>query len=124
MPKRNGFTLIEMLVVLAIVALLLTVVTPRMLGQLDSAKDKVLQENLHQTREVLDKFYGDKGRYPQSLDELVEKGYLRAVPMDPITESTSTWAIENPPVGYKGTVGNVRSGAPGAARDGSLYRDW
>ena len=121
---KRGFTLIEMLVVLAIVALLLTIVTPRMLGQLDASKDKVLRENLHQTREVLDKFYGDKGRYPESLSELVDKGYLRAIPMDPITDSNTTWIIEPPPTGYKGQVGNLKSGAAGIARDGSTYGDW
>lgn len=119
-----GFTLIELLVVLAILSTLLLLVVPRYFNKLDESRDIVLRDNLRATREVLDKFYGDTGRYPETLEELVEKKYLRGLPVDPITESSSTWEIVPAPEGYKGTVYNIRSGAPGAARDGTKYADW
>jgi general secretion pathway protein G len=122
-PSR-GFTLIELLVVLAIVSTLLLLVVPRYFNKLDESKEAVLRDNLRTTREVLDKFYGDNGRYPESLEELVEKKYLRAVPIDPITESASTWKLDAVPDGYKGTVYDLHSGAPGTARDGKNYADW
>lgn len=117
----RGFTLIEMLVVMAIVALLLTIALPRYFGSLDKAKDVALEENLRVLRISLDKFYADKGRNPDALDELVEQKYLRAVPLDPITESASTWIlVQSKDANVKGVV-DVKSGAPGAAKDGRAY---
>lgn len=121
---RPGFTLIELLVVLAIVAILLTLALPRYYGKLDSAKETVLLENLRTTRDVISRFYGDTGRFPENLDELVEKKYLSGLPFDPITESSSTWRIDPAPEGYKGGVYNLRSGADGAGRNGKPYADW
>ena len=131
-PGRNqtpryhaaGFTLIELLVVLAIVASLLTLAVPRYLNQLEASKDAVLRDNLHTTREVINKFYGDLGRYPESLDELVEKNYLRALPIDPITESSATWQIVSVPNGYKGTVYDIKSGATSRSKLGQAYGEW
>jgi general secretion pathway protein G len=123
-PSGVGFTLIELLVVLAIVSTLLLLVVPRYFNKLDESKEAVLRDNLRVTREVLDKFYGDTGRYPDTLDELVEKRYLRGLPMDPLTESTSTWQLVPVPDGYKGTVYDVHSGSPGSGRDGTKYADW
>ena len=119
-----GFTLIELLVVLAIIATLLLLVTPRYFHQVDASRETVLRDNLRSTRDVLDKFYGDTGRYPDSLQELVDKRYLRVLPADPVTESTQTWQIVPAPEGYKGNVYDLRSGARGQARDGSSYADW
>ena len=79
MPRR-GFTLIELLVVLAIIAVLLTLAVPRYFNQIDGAKETVLRENLQVTRVAIDKYFGDLGRYPDSLDELVERRYLRSLP--------------------------------------------
>jgi general secretion pathway protein G len=84
---RRGFTLIELLVVLSIIALLLTLAVPRYFHSIDTSKEAVLSENLHIVRETIDKFYGDKGRYPESLEELVSERYLRALPHDPVTGS-------------------------------------
>ncbi|MBL0420159.1 prepilin-type N-terminal cleavage/methylation domain-containing protein [Ramlibacter sp. AW1] len=120
----RGFTLIELLVVLAIVATLLLLVAPRYWGHVDTAKEAVLRDNLRGTREVIDKFYGDHGRYPDSLDELVDKRYLRALPVDPVTGSATTWTVLSPPAGYEGQVHDLRSGAPGTGKDGSSYADW
>ena len=122
--RTTGFTLIELLVVLAIVASLLTLVAPRYLNQLEASKEAVLRDNLRTTREVLDKFYGDLGRYPESLEELVEKRYLRALPRDPVTESTATWQIIEAPDGYKGAVYDLKSGAPGQGKSGQPYGEW
>lgn len=120
----RGFTLIEILVVLAIVATLLSFVTPRYYSHIQSSKEIVLRDNLRTTREVIDKFYGDLGRYPDSLEELVEKNYLHALPMDPLTESSTSWQIVAVPTGYKGTVYSITSGAPGNSREGKAYAEW
>ena len=122
--RFKGFTLIEVLVVMTIVAMLLTLALPRYFGQVDAAKESVLRDNLRITRDVIGHFYGDNGRYPESLGELVQRRYLTALPIDPFTESTETWLVEPVPEGYKGQVFNVRSGAPGAARDGTPYAKW
>ena len=122
-PGRSGFTLIELLVVLAIIASLLTLSVPRYFKSLDKAGDTVLAENLRLTREVIDQYYGDTGQYPDSLDQLVEKKYLRSLPVDPITESTQTWIIVAPAAGTRGKVYNLRSGAPGSARNGKRFAD-
>ena len=122
--SRCGFTLIELLVVLAIVATLLMLVAPRYFHKVDASKEAVLRDNLRSVRDVIDKFYGDNGRYPETLDELVEKKYLRGLPVDPITESTATWQLVPVPEGYKGAVYDLRSGAQGADRDGKKYAEW
>ena len=118
---RRGFTLIEMLVAMAILALLLSLVVPRYFDSLDRSKDAVLMENLKTTRDVLDKFYGDHGRYPDSLAELVERRYLRSLPLDPITQSNRTWLIVPPDAPIRGQVYNLRSGAKGHTKDGRPY---
>jgi len=122
--RRQGFTLIELLVVMAIVATLLTLALPRYFGSLDKSKEAVLKENLFQMREAISRYYADKGKYPESLDGLATEKYLRKVPLDPITESTATWQLVQPEDPQKSGVVDVRSGAPGKARDGSEYSQW
>lgn len=117
----QGFTLIEMLVVLAIVALLLSVATPRYFGSLEKGREVALQENLRVLRVTLDKFHADKGRYPETLDELVDERYLREVPLDPITESATTWVLVPPKEPDQQGVADVKSGASGTARDGRRF---
>lgn len=124
-PQRmSGFTLIELLVVLAIMALLLTLAVPRYYGQVEAAKEAVLIENLRQVREVTQRFYGDTGRHPRSLEELVERRYLHRLPVDPLTDSSATWKIESPPEGYGEGVYDLHSGAPGTGANGVPYGDW
>ncbi|MCU6498903.1 type II secretion system GspH family protein [Rugamonas sp. A1-17] len=122
--KTKGFTLIELLVVLGIVALMLTLAVPRYFPSIDKSKEVVLADNLRNVRQVLDQYYGDTGRYPDSLEQLVEKKYLRAMPVDPVTESDTTWIIVPPEDAGKGGVYNIKSGAPGNDRSGKPYSDW
>ncbi|CAM2139381.1 general secretion pathway protein G [Pararobbsia alpina] len=119
--RARGFTLIELLLVLAIVSLLLTLALPQYFHSIDASKEKVLAENLLVTRDAIDKFYGDVGRYPDSLDELVDKHYLRALPVDPITDSTTTWIIVAPEEQFPGKVYDIKSGAEGSTLDGQAY---
>jgi general secretion pathway protein G len=118
---RRGFTLIELLVVLAIVALLLTLTLPRYFESIDAAKERILVENLRISRDAIDKFYADTGRYPDSLEELTEKKYLRSPPFDPIVDSASRWTVVAPPAEVKGNVYDLRSSAEGTSRSGKPY---
>lgn len=117
----RAFTLVELLVVLAIVALLLTLAVPRYFHSVDGSKEAILAENLRIVRETIDKFYGDTGRYPESLEELVERKYLRNPPFDPITENTDTWVLIAPEDRGKGNVYDLKSGAGGQTRNGIPY---
>lgn len=121
--SRAGFTLIELIVVMAIVALLVSIAVPRYFGSLQKSRETVLLQTLAATRDALDKFYGDTGKYPESLDTLVGKRYLRALPVDPITESALTWTIVPPEDPQKGGVYDLHSGANGNGRDGRPYKD-
>lgn len=120
----SGFTLIELIVVLAILALLLTIAAPRYFAHVAHAKEATLKQDLNVMRDAIDKFHGDKGRYPESLDELVTTRYIRAVPIDPITDSATTWTVLPPPDSEaKGAVYDVKSGAEGKTLDGKTYAD-
>lgn len=124
LKERNlGFTLIELLVVLSIVALLSTLAVPRYFRSLDLSKEAVLANNLRMTRETIDRFYGDQGRYPNSLDELVERQYLRSLPYDSIVESTTNWIIIPPRNNADGQVFDIRSSATGVASDGKAFQE-
>jgi general secretion pathway protein G len=122
--RRRGFTLIELMVVMAIVATLLTLALPRYFGSLDKSKEAVLKENLYQMREAISRYYADKGKYPESLEGLASEKYLRKVPLDPITESAATWLLVQPEDPQKSGVVDVRSGAAGKSRDGSELSQW
>jgi len=122
--RRQGFTLIELMVVLAIIALLLSVAAPRYFGAVDQSKEVALKQNLATMRDAIDKFHADQGVYPESLEALVEKRYLRALPVDPISDSATSWTIIAPPEPEKGKVYDVKSGASGTARDGTAFNDW
>jgi len=116
MKKGHGFTLVELMVVMTIIALLISVVVPDYIGKMRRAEEAVLQENLTLMRDSLDKHYADTGRYPTSLEELVAKHYLRAIPKDPFTQSAATWVAVPPGDMRKGNVFDVRSGAKGYER--------
>lgn len=125
MRRPRGFTLVELLVVMAIIATLLTIAVPRYFHSVDKAREAALKETLAATRDAIDKFYGDSGRYPESLQQLVDKRYLRRLPLDPITQSDNTWVIATPPDDRQQTgVYDLHSGAGGNADDGSPYAQW
>jgi general secretion pathway protein G len=122
--KSKGFTLIELLVVMAIIAMLLSLTVPRYFHSVDKSKEAALHSDLRGFREAIDKFYGDTGKYPDSLGDLVVKKYLRDIPPDPLTGSNQTWVVIAPENSSQGKVYNVRSSAPGNARDGTLFSEW
>lgn len=122
--SRSGFTLIELIVVLTIVSLMLSIVVPRYFHSIDKAKESMLRQNLSSMRETIDKFYGDLGRYPDSLDEMVQRKYIRAIPIDPLTESTKTWRLVESENQELGVIYDIHSGSDALALDGSLYSEW
>jgi general secretion pathway protein G len=122
--RAGGFTLIELLVVMAIVATLLTLAVPRYFISIDRSKEAVLKENLFQLRDAIGKYHADKGKYPESLQTLAAEQYLRKVPLDPVTESETTWVVIPLPGMETAGVFDVRSGAQGKATDGSEFATW
>jgi len=124
MRKIKGFTLIELIVVMTIVSLLLTLAAPRYFRSIDKSKETVLRANLAATRDALDKFHADTGKYPSQLGDLVEKHYLRTLPYDPIADSSEAWVITPPADGQDGGVYNISSSAEGADADGVPYAEW
>ena len=122
--SADGFTLIELLTVMTIIAVLLTIAVPRYFNSIDRSKEVTLRQDLNVMRDAIDKFYGDTGALPETLDDLVSKKYLRAIPADPMTGSATTWQIVAPPDPKKTGVQDVKSGAQGKALDGSNFLDW
>lgn len=119
-----GFTLIELMVVMTVIALLISIAVPRYFHSIDNAKEATLKQSLSVMRDAIDKYYGDNERYPSSIQELVTKKYIRAVPVDPITETAESWVIISPGMDITGSVYDIKSGAAGNAKDGSAYSEW
>lgn len=122
--RGAGFTLIELLAVFTIIAILLTLAVPRYFSAVDKSRETVLKENLFQMRDAIRQYYADKGKYPESIEALATAKYLRKVPVDPVTESVTTWIVVPPVDPEKGGVYDVKSGAQGNAIDGSVYGEW
>jgi general secretion pathway protein G len=128
--RAAGFTLLELLIVIALIGILAALVVPQFRQTPTKAKEAVLKEDLFTLRDVIDQYFSDKGKYPDSLQSLVEDGYLRKIPVDPFTNSAESWQIETAPSDStedtEGTGGvyDVHSGAPGNALDGSSYQEW
>jgi len=108
LDTAHGFTLIELVVVMATIALLLTLAVPRYFHAIDNGKLSVQRQNIATIRDAIDKFYGDQARYPESLQELVQARYLRSVPVDPLTEAPN-WIVIAPQDPTQGAVFDVRS---------------
>jgi general secretion pathway protein G len=128
-----GFTLVEMLVVVALIGIVAALALPRYRHASVRAKESVLKHDLWVLRDVIDQFFTDQGRYPQDLQELVSIGYLRTVPIDPMTESSESWEISyealaedeyDSPEAEDPGVTDVSSGSLGQALNGSWYADW
>lgn len=121
--RQRGFTLIELLVVLTIIGVLLSIASPRYFASLERSKEVALRQDLSVMRGAIANFYSDTNRYPESLDELVQRKYLKAIPVDPITESSKTWQSVAPPNPKETGLYDVFSGAKGNTRDGQRFSD-
>ena len=122
--RRTGFTLIEILVVMAIMATLLAIAAPRYFATIERAKDAALHANLRVLREAIDRFHADTGAWPKQLDDLTVNRYVRDIPVDPITDLATTWLPQPNPDGLTPGIYDVRSGAAGVAHDGTAYSSW
>ena len=129
MQKRNGFTLIEILIVITLVAILAGIGLATYTNSVRRAREATLKEDLFRMRDAIDQYYADKAKYPSALADLVTDGYLREVPKDPFTDSAESWVVENAepdpnnPVAEPG-VYDVKSGSEETALDGSKYSEW
>ena len=124
-----GFTLIELMVVMALIVILAGVGVMQYTNSVKRAQEATLKEDLFQLRGAIDQYYADKNKYPESLETLVSEKYIRAVPVDPFTSSSTTWqttAAEPQPGNTSGSSGifDVKSGSEGTAIDGSRYAEW
>ena len=124
-----GFTLIELMVVMSLIVILASIGLATYTNSVTRSKEAVLKEDLFRMRDAIDQYYADKSKYPASLDELVSEKYLRALPVDPFTQSSDTWQTEmsepepSNPSAEPG-VFNVKSGSDRTALDGTKYADW
>jgi general secretion pathway protein G len=108
---RRGFTLIELMIVVSIIGILVSFAVPNYQWSLVRAREAVLRENLYNFRSTIDQFYADQGKYPDSLQELVEKGYLRGIPTDPFTGKNDTWVTVPPPAEAAPATGPANLGS-------------
>ena len=127
--RERGFTLIELLVVISLIVLLASISMLMYRNSVQRGREAVLKEDLFRMRDAIDQHYADKGKYPASLEDLVTAGYLRKVPVDPMTQSADTWQTvqaEPDPANLTVEPGiyNVRSGAEGEALDGTKFTEW
>lgn len=128
--NNKGFTLAELLIVMVLIGILASIAIPQFKHATKKAKEAVLKENLYILRKVIDDYYSDKGKYPPSLEALVEEGYLRRIPIDPITGSDKTWVLIREPFTeeniYQEELGiiDVKSGSKEISLDGTPYNTW
>jgi general secretion pathway protein G len=125
--RARGFTLMELMLVMLLVALLASLVVPVVTGGIQRARESTLKEDLYALRKAIDDYYADMGAYPPELEELVKRRYLRRIPADPVTEKRETWVLlrsEDDKAGKGSGILDIRSGSPERASDGSYFKDW
>lgn len=127
--RERGFTLIELMIVMAIIAILASIAIPSFINAVKHAREAVLREDLHTMRQAIDSYTVDKEKAPQSLDDLVQSGYLKQIPVDPMTGSSDTWMPDTSDTlmdidETDGGINNVHSGSQGTSTDGSTYNTW
>ena len=127
--KARGFTLIELLIVITLIVILAAVGMPLYTNTVRRTQEATLKENLFRMRDAIDQYYADKNKYPASLDALVSEKYLRAVPVDPFTQSVETWQttmseLEAGNVTSEPGVYDVKSGSDRSGLDGTPYANW
>ena len=118
-----GFTLIELMIVLVVIAVLAGIIVPKYLERIDEANETVLKQDLAGMRTAIDQFYRDKGSYPTNLSDLVSQRYIRTVPVDPITKSAASWKLV-PSKNSEQNIFDIKSGAIGKSKDGTEYASW
>jgi len=124
LKDRQGYTLIEMMIVISIISILATMALPSFQKQLVRAKETNLRRSLFIMRDTIDQYFADHGRYPGSLQDLETEKYIRQIPMDPLTGSPDTW-ITIPPEGFaEGNIYDVHSGSNKVSLDGTPYNEW
>ncbi len=126
---NKGFSLIEMIIVLSIIGILASMAIPSYRYSIIKSKESVLKDTLFHMRDVIDQYYADKGKYPYELNDLVIDGYLRRMPVDPITGSSTSWVVDFAEIGQvdeeeQPGIWDVHSGSDEKALDGSLYNTW
>ena len=124
MRCKRGFTLIELLIVMAIIGTLLTIAVPRYFHSLEQARETVLKQDLAILREAIDKYYADLNEYPETLQVLAEKNYVRSVPVDPFTRVADTWTLTPSEDPDHAGIRDVHSGASQNASDGTALATW
>lgn len=124
--RVTGFTLIELLLVLFMIALLASIVAPVVTGSINRARESALKEDLQTLRKAIDDYYGDSGKYPPDLEELVTKRYLRKIPADPLTERADSWVLVRDDRAVRGPAGviDVHSSSDEKGSDGAPYSAW
>ena len=121
--KFKGFTFIELMVVLVIIALLTSIALPNYFNGLKKSKEAILREDLRVMRKAIDHYYADKNQYPASLQALVDEQYLKFIPPDPITERTDTWQTTQS-LDSRNQITNIHTSSSEIASDGTLYNAW